>query len=132
MQQLLVRANQGDITCLTELREILDNNPELWRKVGDLAQHAELTMLTIASERNLLIQESMQRKLAEMKENLAGPNPSPLEHLLVDRIAISWLQVHHADLDAAQSGGQESGLGSASFGQRVTGDICWQSGSSPR
>ena len=103
MQQLLVRANQGDITCLTELREILDNNPELWRKVGDLAQHAELTMLTIASERNLLIQESMQRKLAEMKENLAGPNPSPLERLLVDRIAISWLQVHQADLDAARA-----------------------------
>src|SRR5207245_678637 len=35
----------------------------------------------------------------------------PLERLLVERIAITWLQVHHADLGAAaaQTGGSGTG-----------------------
>jgi hypothetical protein len=36
-----------------------------------------------------------------LKAELGGPAPSPLERLLVDRIAINWLMVGHADLEAA-------------------------------
>src|SRR5262249_45473347 len=39
-----------------------------------------------------------------------GTSAPPLEQLLINRIAISWLQVHHADLDAAatQMNGQST------------------------
>jgi len=101
MQQLLLRAQQGDTTVIGDLRELLDQKPELWKQVGDLAEHAELAMLSLAAGKNLLAREAMQRKLADLKEELTGPSPTPLERLLVNRIAISWLQVHHADLAAA-------------------------------
>ncbi len=43
-----------------------------------------------------------------MKTELAGPKPSPLERLLVDRIAACWLQVHYADALYAQRMGEVS------------------------
>lgn len=33
-----------------------------------------------------------------MREELAGPNPSPLEKLGAERVASCWLQLHYAEL----------------------------------
>src|SRR4051812_48843084 len=99
-QRLLLRAQGGDLACLPELRALLDQRRELWERAGDLAQHAELSMLRLVAGTNLLALEAVQRKLAELKAELAGPNPSPLERLLVDRVGVCWLQVHHLDLQA--------------------------------
>lgn len=101
IQALLIRAQSGDVSCLPELREALDDNPTLWKEVGDLGQHAELSMLRLAAASNLFVMEAMKRKLADLKAELAGPSPLPLERLLVERIAIAWLQVHYLDLEVA-------------------------------
>src|SRR5438477_7772258 len=78
-QELLLRAQDGDLTCLPELRAALDENQSLWKDVGDLAQHAELCMLRQAAGNNLLAIEAMKRKLHELKHELGGSNPPPLE-----------------------------------------------------
>jgi len=39
-----------------------------------------------------------------MRTELAGPRPSPIERLLVQRVVACWLQVYHADAMAAQAG----------------------------
>ncbi len=103
MRQVMERAQRGDSTALAQLSELLDSRPELWQQFGDLARHVEEALLNMASGPSLLARESIRRRLSEIKEQLAGPEASPLETLIIDRIGISWLQTHLADLDAAQA-----------------------------
>jgi hypothetical protein len=111
----LQRAQQGDTTVLPELRAVLDTRRDLWQEVGDLACHAELTMVRLVAGENLFMQEAVLRRLAELKKALAGDSPSPLERLLVDRIGVCWLQTHHADLDAASARVRDQGASSVSL-----------------
>jgi hypothetical protein len=113
MQRLLMRAQDGDITCLTELRALLDDRPDLWKQVGNIAEHAELITLRLVARENLHIQEAVQRKLAELKKELVGPSPTPVEKILIERIGVSWLQVYQLDIQATV------GLGATSTPQGV-------------
>lgn len=101
LDQLIERAQDGDLSALPDLRRWLVQEPALWQQCGDLAKHAELAWLRLVAGKNLVLQESMPRKLAEMKSKLGGAEPTALERLLVERIVICWLQVHHADVEAA-------------------------------
>ena len=115
MQRLLVRAQQGDLAVLPELRALINDRPELWQHAGDLAEHAELSLLRLVSGADLLALETVRRKLAELKAELAGPDCSPLEKLLVDRVGVCWLQVHHADMDAVSALSKDQGATSLSL-----------------
>src|SRR5262245_57211497 len=101
MQLLFLRAQDGDSTCIVELQSLLKERRDIWQRMGDLAEHSELTMLNLVAGNNLLAKEAIMLKLAELKRELSTPSSSPLEMLLIRRIAVSWLQVHHADQDAA-------------------------------
>jgi hypothetical protein len=103
--QLLLRAQVGDQACLPELRRLLDDRPELWRQFGDLARHVRDALLALASGKSLLARESISRRLDELQAELAGPSPSPLEKLLVERLVLCWAQGYLADLDAMQKAG---------------------------
>lgn len=46
---------------------------------------------------DLANEESVRRELARLREELAGPFPSPLERLLVQRVVLCWLQSCYAD-----------------------------------
>ena len=100
IRAVLTRAGGGDQAALPRLRALLDET-EMWRRLGDLAAHAELTWIRHVSGTDLALGEMLARKLGALKAELGGPAPSPLERLLVDRIAINWLIVGHADLEAA-------------------------------
>jgi hypothetical protein len=101
VRDLLQRAERGDESVLPALRRFLDARPELWRQLSDLARHAERALIRLLGENDLLAAESMERRLAELKGQLAGPEASPLEQLLSDRTALTWLALHLAELDAA-------------------------------
>ena len=100
IRAVLARAGGGDQAALPRLRALLDET-EMWRRLGDLAAHAELTWIGHVSGTDLGLREMLARKLGALKAELGGPAPSPLERLLIDRIAINWLIVGHADLEAA-------------------------------
>jgi hypothetical protein len=102
MRQLLQRAQGGDPAVLSELRELLDARPELWRRLGDLGGHVEEALLGLAGGKSLLARESVRRRMDELRAELAGPAASPVETLLVNRVVICWAQCHLADLEAAQ------------------------------
>jgi hypothetical protein len=97
------RAREGDQTVLPGLRRLLNDNPRLWECHGDMAQQAEEAWLRLAAGHDLFLHESLRRKLQELREELAGDNPSPLERLLVERVAAQWLQVYYADAVYAQT-----------------------------
>jgi hypothetical protein len=105
LAQLLKKAEAGDRSVLPQLRRVLDGDPDLWRGYGNLAAHAEASLAMLAAGPNLLLAESLKRKLAELKAELGGESPSPLEKLLAERISTSWLQVTYFDGLVAQAGG---------------------------
>ena len=62
-----------------------------------IAKTARESLVRMLSGDNLLVQEAHARKCAALTKELAGPQPSPLEQLLVERIVICWLQLYYAE-----------------------------------
>jgi hypothetical protein len=104
IRAVLERARGGDPEALPAAREALDADPGIWRAYGDLAAHARRSWIELIAGRDLVLRESLGRKLAEMQAELSGPAPSPLEVLLVGRIGVSWLEASYADAAAARAG----------------------------
>ena len=103
VNQVLRRAMDGDRAVLPELAKALDAHPAIWQTTGDLAAHAREAWVALIAGKDLLLRESLQRKLEQMKGELAGTDPSRLEMLLIERVVISWLQVGYADVAFAQT-----------------------------
>src|SRR5262245_35901484 len=101
-QALVKRAEQGDESALPTLRAALDANPWIWQRYGDLAQQSQAAWLQLIAGPNLLLRESVERKAEQLRAELAGPEPSPLERLLVERVIACWLQTQYADASYAQ------------------------------
>ena len=107
LADLLGRAERGDRTVLPALREVLDAVPALWRQAGDVARTAEAAWIGLIAGQDLMVRESLTRKVADLKAELAVPGAPPLERLLVGRVACCWMQAAHADaaLAALKGGG---------------------------
>src|SRR5262245_41679167 len=88
---LVKRVQNGDTSALPQLRSVLDANPSIWRVIGDLASHAEETLLRLIGGNDVLGHEAIRRKLADLKTQLAGDTPTQLEVLLIERIGLCWL-----------------------------------------
>ena len=53
---------------------------------------------------DLLHTAGLEKRLEALRNELTGPEPSPLEILLADRICCCWLAVHQADMHESQLG----------------------------
>lgn len=115
IQELMKRASEGNATCLAGLPRVLDDNPQIWQVVGNVGSLAERHWIELMAEGNKLAEESIIRRLRATKAELAGPNPSPLEALLIDVIGIASLASMHGEIVAAQGGGS---IQQAAFRQR--------------
>ena len=103
---LILRAEcEGDKAALETLRK---DHPEVLSDymgvLGDLRSTIESVLLdTFIGEDLPITRLGVEHKLAELREELAGPGSSPLERLLIERIVISWVEASRADLVAATS-----------------------------
>jgi len=102
---LVDKANRGDKQALAELRRVLDANPEIWQRAGDLAAYTEQAWIDLLSNGSHLVAESVKRRLAALKADLAGECPLPLEELLTSQVTTTWLSVQHAEMEAAGPAG---------------------------
>src|SRR5262249_1483680 len=102
LRDFLDRAQSGDASTLPGLRKMLED-PILVNSFGNLAEQAERSFIRAAAGDDLPFREALTRKLQLLREELAGPNPTPIERLLVERVAACWLQVQDADVRAAQA-----------------------------
>ena len=64
-------ARKGDLGSLRDLHRLLDRRPELWKAFGDAARYAEDALLDLFAGEGLLTKESVRRRLAQMKVELA-------------------------------------------------------------
>jgi hypothetical protein len=53
---------------------------------GDVAEHAEKTRIDHITGKQPVLCEAIWAKLNAMRTELAGPKPSPIEQLLVERV----------------------------------------------
>jgi hypothetical protein len=100
----LEAARKGDLSALRDLQRMLDRRPEVWRAFGDAARVAEHELLDVFAGKCLLTLESVRRKLAELKAELAEGDDSPLVRLSAERVALCWLAAADADQKAAVTG----------------------------
>jgi hypothetical protein len=100
--ELLKRANGGDKGALPELRRLFDREPHLWNEIGDLAQQTEAAWIEVITGANVLLSEAIARKVASLRQEIAGPTPTVLERLLADRVVICWIVVNYMDFRCAR------------------------------
>ena len=93
----VVRRAPGGSYRAAEPHKALDKYPDYFSHAGDLPLIAQHTWLDLLSGADLFLRETVERKLAEIRVELEGANPSPLAKLLVERVVACWLQLNHLD-----------------------------------
>jgi len=94
LNELVKKADKGNIEGLPEIRKILKESPELAWRIMDYGKLAEWHFVErLTQDKDLGSKELLKRQLAAMREEIAGENPSPLERLLAERVVATWLQI---------------------------------------
>jgi hypothetical protein len=101
LRELLKRAAKGDESTLPAVRKLLEEPANIERFGGDLARYAQRSFVNAITDENLTLREAIHAKLAAIRKELLGENPTPIEVLLVERIVACWLQVQEADIRGA-------------------------------
>jgi hypothetical protein len=96
LDDLLQRAERGDAAALARVKPWL-NDPEIAELLGNPAVGVERQIIGLSAGNNLLRKEAMIERLRQLRAELAGPRPSPLERLLADRVALCWLHLHQIE-----------------------------------
>jgi hypothetical protein len=99
--ELRDRADRGDLAAQAELTHWLNENPTVWRTLGDLANHAQMVFVRLVAKNDFLFSESVRRRAEELRKELAGAFPTPLELLAVQRVVAAWLQMQHVEAQIA-------------------------------
>ena len=87
-------SEKGDKDAVPEIRQILDEHPDLAWQFVDVAQVAEDTLIEkMTTEGDLAAKELIRCQLEAMREQIAGKNCSALERLLSERVVLTWLEV---------------------------------------
>jgi hypothetical protein len=94
---ILQRAQRGDEKTLPVLWELLKDS-HMVEVYGNLAKHAENKLIEKLLGKDLAVSEGVRRKLVSLRAELSGASPTPLERLLIERIAVCWLHLYHLEL----------------------------------
>jgi len=103
---LVDRANGGDERAAKALRPKLDVVPKVAEQLGDFAGIVRKAIVTAITGDQLAMREAITWKLGALRTELAQPSDGPLERLLVERVTLTWLQVHQAEGLYAQKFGE--------------------------
>src|SRR5262249_21194646 len=96
LREVVLREARGEPWTLPEVRKVLQD-PKLVNIFGDLAAQVEQSLIRAAVGDSELRRGALERKLEEMRAELGGPDPTPLERLVVDRVVVCWLHLHYLE-----------------------------------
>jgi hypothetical protein len=88
---ILKRAEKGDEKCLSELLALLGDGTWgkfLTERYGSPAEWVESRLILQSAGKDIAIREAMRQKLCQLRNDLAGASPTPLERLLVERAVV--------------------------------------------
>jgi hypothetical protein len=118
-EALMERATKGDESCRPEVQALLadgEYGAALLERNGSPLWWIRRTLIAGAAGKNILLQEAITQNIDRMSAELAGPNPTPIERLLAERISICWFIVNRYEDVYANSKGWS--LDQASFQHR--------------
>jgi hypothetical protein len=104
LHDLLRLAQQGEEDAVPEIRQILNEHPDLALRFVNVAQIAEDALIEeMTREGDLAAKELIRCQLEAMREQIAGNNSPPLERPLSERVVVTWLEVQLFEALYAQS-----------------------------
>ena len=109
-EELVQRATQGDAAAWQELEKKLREQPRWWESFGDLGWQTLTGWLDLVAGQNLVQRHCLEAEWQALKTELGQTTTSPIERLLVERVATCWLHLHHAEAVCASFRGQEVAL----------------------
>ena len=104
---VMTRASEGDESAMPRVRELFEADPSGMLQVagGNLSERIERAIVATMAGKNLAWPIAVDLKMEEIRSELAGPDPTPIERLLAERAALCWLEVHALDLRHAHTSG---------------------------
>ncbi len=94
LRELSQRAEAGDAEAKKELkRAVRESTPEVIARASDVGRRAQHALIRTAAGGDPLTEHALSGRLDMMREEVAGPNPTPLEALLTERVAACWMLV---------------------------------------
>jgi hypothetical protein len=94
LKVLSEKAQAGDKEARKELRRLLRaSSPEVIAEASGIARRAEWMLVRTISASEPLMEEALQERMHQMRLEIAGENPTPLELLLTERVVAGWLLV---------------------------------------
>jgi hypothetical protein len=101
IMEVLKRAGKGEAAMLPLVHQLLDRDPDqggmLIRIYGDVFGHARDQLVKTFAGDDIAMKETLSRKIDAIRDDLAGPNPTPLEQILCERVALCWFDAHETD-----------------------------------
>jgi hypothetical protein len=95
---MLRRAAEGDESTLPVVREYL-KRPGALEAYGDMSRAAQRKLIKLFTQKDLVLREAFLARLRLLREELAGPTPTPLERLLAERIVACLLHLEYLELN---------------------------------
>jgi hypothetical protein len=94
LQALSERAENGDKEARKELRKALrESAPEIVVRASDIGRRGQWALIKMVAANDPLTEEALLARLDLLRAEVAGPEPSPPEVLLTERICSLWLLI---------------------------------------
>jgi hypothetical protein len=94
LQTLSERVEDGDNSARKELRKaVRESSPKVIFRASDIGKRGQWALIKTIAANDPLTEEALVARLDLMRAEVAGPEPSPLEVLLTERICSLWLLI---------------------------------------
>src|SRR5215207_1361609 len=94
LKVLSEKAGAGDKEARKELRRLVRaSSPEVIAEASGIARRVEWMLVKIISAGEPLMEEALEERMQQMRSQIAGEDPTPLEVLLTERVVAGWLLV---------------------------------------
>ena len=99
------RAGAGDEEASQALIEACRTVPKLWEIMSilsSMATRAWVDLLAAKGPGAEVTRRTIEKEIERKRKEVAGEDPSPLERLLAERVALCWVAATHADAQYAR------------------------------
>jgi hypothetical protein len=102
---LIQRAAVGDEQASQLLIKACQTVPQLWEilaTLSSLAVRSWVDLLAPAGPGKEIVRRTIEKEIERKRSEVAGEDPSPLERLLAERVALCWVAATYADAEYAR------------------------------
>ena len=90
------KAAKGDVSILAEVDAFL-GNPAAVALWGDLGRRLLQRWIEVYGGDCLTTRRAVWRFASDLRAELAGQNPTPLDYLVAERVVIGWIFLHYCE-----------------------------------